>query len=264
MAGLSKKVRERFTKQVPTFQKVLIGAKDRDVNESDTVTIVTDILAEVLGFAKYTEITGEHAIRGTFCDLAVQLEGRVRYLIEVKAVGIPLKDAHLRQALNYGANHGVPWVVLTNGVSWQIHRIRFEKPISNDLVCAFEFLDLSARKPSDHNLLYLLSREGLAEAAIEGFHEHAQNVNRYVIGAILQSETVLTTLRRELKRVAPGTRVTVDEITTLLHEVFKREVVEGDAAEHARRRVSRAAARPRRQSRSNAPTVETTPADGGC
>jgi len=49
MAKLAKKITERFSKKVGKFQNVLRIAKDRDVNESDTVSIVTDILAEVFG-----------------------------------------------------------------------------------------------------------------------------------------------------------------------------------------------------------------------
>ena len=113
----------RFIKEVRHFQRILRQARDRDVNESDTVTIIADMLERIFGFDKYTEVTSELAIRGTFCDLAVKIDDAVQYLIEVKAIGLQLKDTHLRQAVNYGANHGVPWVALTNGVDWEIYRV---------------------------------------------------------------------------------------------------------------------------------------------
>ena len=50
------------------------------------------MLADLFGFDKYTEITSEQAIRGTYCDLAVKLEGKIKYLVEVKAIGLMLKD----------------------------------------------------------------------------------------------------------------------------------------------------------------------------
>ncbi len=58
-------------------------AKDRDVNESDTVSIVTDMLAEVFDYDKYLELTSEFAVKG---------------------IGLDLKENHLRQAVDYGAN----------------------------------------------------------------------------------------------------------------------------------------------------------------
>ncbi len=52
--------------------------------------IVTDMLAEVFGYDKFSEVTAEHAIRGTYCDLATKLDGTVQSLIEVKAIGLEL------------------------------------------------------------------------------------------------------------------------------------------------------------------------------
>ncbi|GAI67220.1 unnamed protein product, partial [marine sediment metagenome] len=96
MANIPKKVVERLSKTVSKFQRVLKIAKDRDVNEADTVSIVVDILSEVFGFDKYIEITSEYAIRSTYCDLAIKINGKIQYLIEVKAIGLDLKEHHLR------------------------------------------------------------------------------------------------------------------------------------------------------------------------
>ena len=149
MAKVPKKVADRFSKTVAVFQRVLADAKDRDVNESDTVTIVTDLLADVFGYDKYSDITSEQAIRGTFCDLAVKQDGKVKFLIEVKAIGLTLRENHLRQAVNYGANQGIPWVVLTNGLRWEIYRIAFEQPIRHEEVCASGFLELARVRAAD-------------------------------------------------------------------------------------------------------------------
>ncbi len=238
-----KRVTDRLRAAVPRFHKILTDARNRDVNESDTVTIVVDLLADVFGFDKYAEITSEQAIRGTFCDLAVKVDDQVRVLIEVKAIGLDLKESHLRQAVNYGANHGIPWVVLTNGTRWEIHRILFERPIAHEAVCAFDMLDVSGRRASDQATLYLLCREGLAKSAIEQFHQHAQSVNRFVIGAILRSEPSLKLVRRELKRVDPAAKTNLEEIEALLPDVLRRDVIDSKEATAAQRRVKRAAKR---------------------
>lgn len=241
MVAVPKKVVERLTKDVRVFQRVLEDAKRRDVNESDTVTILTDMLGEVFGFDKYSEVTSEQAIRGTFCDLAVRVDDRVQYLIEVKAIGLALKATHLRQAVNYGANHGIPWIVLTNGIDWEIYRVKFERPIGHEQICSWNFLELNPRKREDRDKLFLLCREGLKKAAIAQYHEHVQAVNRHVVSAVIQSEPVLGVVRRELRRLSPDAKVTMEELRSLLPDVLKREVLEGDAAAAAKRRVSRAA-----------------------
>lgn len=58
--------------------------------------IVSDMLAEVFGFDKYSEVTRELCIRGTYCDLAVRIDQKLRFLIEVKAIGTELKDQHVK------------------------------------------------------------------------------------------------------------------------------------------------------------------------
>ena len=244
MARIPKRVLDRLGKDVRKFQKVLKSAKDRDINESDTVHIITDMLMSVFGYDKYTDITSEYTIRGTYCDLAVKVEDKVYYLIEVKAIGLDLKETHLRQAIGYGAQHGIQWVVLTNGVIWEIYRIKFERPITSELLCSFNFLDLNPRKQDDQDVLFLLCKEGLSKAVIEDYHEHVKSVNKFIIGAVLQTEAGLNLIRRELKRVSPGIKVEIDEVKTILvNEVLKRGTIEGELSKDAKSRVKKAEGR---------------------
>jgi predicted type IV restriction endonuclease len=240
MANIPKKVVERFIKSVPKYQKVLQIAKDRDVNESDTVAVLNDIFGDVLGYDKYLEVTSEFAIRGTKCDLALRVDDKVQFLIEAKAIGMELKDAHMKQACDYGANHGVQWVVLTNGIEWRVYRIRFEKPINFDLVCTFDFLALKARDEKDQEYLFLLAKEGLGKNMREDFYEKVQSVNRYVIGNLMLAEPVLAVVRRELKKLAGAMKIETEEIEAILRtEVLKREIVEGEQADLAVARVNK-------------------------
>ena len=244
MVSIPKRVADRFVKEVGKFQNVLRGAKDRDINEADTITIVTDILARVFGFDKYTEITSEQAIRGTYCDLAIKTKGNIKFLIEVKAIGLELKESHLRQALNYGANQGIQWILLTNGVNWETYRLRFEKPLAYDPLCSFNFLELNPRKRDDQDRLFILCKEGLDKAAIDEFHEYISSVNKFMIAAVIQGDPVLDAIRRELRRISPGVKVEKDEINDILvNEVLKRDVLEGEPANRASSRVRKASGR---------------------
>jgi hypothetical protein len=248
VANIPKKVSTRLVQEFGSFQKVLAIARDRDINEADTVTIVSDILANAFGFDKYTEITSEFAIRNTYCDLAIKVEDKVQYLVEVKAVGLTLKENHLRQAVNYGANQGIPWVVLTNGIIWEIYRIRFEKPIDADLVCSIDLLDINPRKTEDQEKLFLLCKEGLSRAAMDEFHERVQSVNRFILGALALSEPVVSVIRRELRKMVSGLKVENEEIERILkNEVLKREIFEGDPAAKAKSRVKRAASQAKKK-----------------
>lgn len=228
---VSKKTEDRIVSTVPKFQKILAVAKARDLNESDTVVIITDILTEIFGYEKYLEVTSELAIRGTYCDLAVKIGEKFQFLIECKAVGTDLKDVHLRQAIGYGANKGIQWIVLTNGIDWQMYRLRFEQPIAWDLVDRFDLLSGSLKDQRFIESLYLLSREGVEKGARDELYEKIQCVNRFVIGNILLSAPVVTTIRRELRKLADGIRIEDDEIVALIRDgVLRRDLVEGEEA----------------------------------
>ena len=54
-----KKVADRLVAGIKHYQPILNAAKARDVGEADTVTIVKDMLADVFGYDKYSEVTSE-------------------------------------------------------------------------------------------------------------------------------------------------------------------------------------------------------------
>ena len=139
MTQIPKKVEERLAQAVKRFQTILASAKARDVNESDTVIIITDMLSDVFGYDKYSEISSEHSIRGTFCDMAINIETKVQFLLEAKAIGVELKDNHVKQVVDYAANKGVDWAIVTNGIHWRMYKVSFAKPIDQELVLEIDF-----------------------------------------------------------------------------------------------------------------------------
>jgi hypothetical protein len=258
MASIPKRVADRLCATAKRFQTVLTAAKSRDVNESDTAIIVTDMLAEMFGYDKYSEVTSEFAIRGTACDLAIKVEGKLQFLIEVKAIGLDPKDNHLKQAVDYGANQGVEWVVLTNGHLWRIYRVIFGKPISQELVGEFDFLTLDCKSEDNLQLLYLLSKEALSKDVLDDFHNQRQALSRFSVAAMLLTDSVLTVVRRELRRLSPDVKIDIEQIKSVLtQEVLKREVLEGEKAEESRRKINRLAAKAARAK--DAPEEMRTP-----
>jgi hypothetical protein len=239
--GIPNRIAERLAGGLKRFQPILAAAKSRDVNESDTSMIITDVLAEIFGYDKYSEVTRELTIRGTHCDLATRIDGKYQMLIEVKAVGIDLRDGHAKQAVDYAANQGVEWVALTNGVIWKVFRVIFTKPIETELVLEFDFLGLSPKSSSHLENLYLLTRESMVKSGLYAYHDHLQATNKFYLAAVVLSDPVVDTIRRELRRVS-DVKVEPDELRTLLkEEVIKREVLEGDKADGAHKKVSKSA-----------------------
>lgn len=98
--AITKKITERVQSSLKRFLPILSAQRDRDVSEADTVTLVKDMLSEVFGYDKYAELTSEHAIRGTYCDLAIQFDGKLQLLIEIKAIGSNLQERHVKQGVD--------------------------------------------------------------------------------------------------------------------------------------------------------------------
>ena len=242
MASVPKKVAERLIAGLKRYQPILAAAKARDVGETDTVTIVKDMLADIFGYDKYSELTSEYAIRGTYCDLAIKLDAKLSTLIEVKAVGIELKEQQVKQAVDYAANQGVDWVLLTNSIRWCVYRVFFTRPIGQELVVDLDISALNSRSDTDLETLYLWCKEGWQRSALGDFHTQKQALSRFFLGATVLSDPVLEVVRRELRRVSPDVRIDIEQIrTVLVNEVLKREVMEDPKADEARKKIARVA-----------------------
>lgn len=151
----------------------------------------------------------------------------MKFLIEVKAIGITLSDKHYQQALDYGANNGTEWIILTNALVWRVYKVRFEKPIKTDLVCEFNLLDIKIKNQNDIDKLFILCKEGIKKNAIDDFTQHRMIVNKYYIASVLRSDAVIDSLKKELKKVDSQIKFDDDEILCILNnEVLKRELVD--------------------------------------
>jgi hypothetical protein len=241
MASIPIKVQTRLTAGIKKFQNILKNAKSKDINESDTVTIIMDMLSEIFGYDKYLEITSEYAIKKTYCDLAIKIDNKLRFLIEIKAIGMEMKSDHIKQAVDYGSNQGIDWVILTNGIYWKIFKIIFGKPVSNELIYEFDFLNLNPKKPSDIDLLYYVSKESLGKSALEDYRLQKQTLSKFFIGQILVTEPILESIRKTVKKISPDVKITIEEIKdVLVLDVIKREVFQDEKVDIAKKKINKA------------------------
>ncbi len=100
MAGvrIPKRVQDRLIAGLRKYQPIVRRLRERDISEADTVTVVKDMLSDIFGYDKYSELTSEQQIRGTFCDLAIKAGDKIHYLAEVK-VGAESPQSLLRKIL---------------------------------------------------------------------------------------------------------------------------------------------------------------------
>jgi hypothetical protein len=253
------KIAGRLSEGLKRFQPIISSAKARDANESDTSMIVTDMMAELFGYDKYSEVTKELAIRGTYCDLATKIDGKFQMLIEVKAVGIDLKESHIKQAVDYASNKGIEWVALTNANNWRVFKVIFSKPIDFEMVLDIDLLTLNFKNEIHLENLFLLTKESMIKSGLYAYHDQIQATNKFYLGALILSDTVVEAIRRELRRITPDVKVPIDDLrNVLIQDVLKREVIEGEKADIAKKKVQKAARKLLRTKKENI-VEETSP-----
>jgi len=132
----------------------------------------------------------------------------------------------------------------------------FAKPIDAELVLDIDLLALSPKNAVHLESLHLLTRESMLKSGLYAYHDHVQATSKFYLAAIVLSDAVLETVRRELRRLS-DVRLDVGELRAALQQdVIKREVMEGDKADAARRKVSKAASKALKTRRAKAEIPE--------
>ena len=65
-------------------------------------------------------------------------------------------------------------------------------------------------------------------------------LNKYIIGRIILTDSGIDSIRKNLRKLYPDVKATNEELYAIIYnEVLKREIVEGDFAEEARKTVAK-------------------------
>ena len=59
MAKITKKVQERLRAGLRRFKPLLKTAREHDASRADTATLALDLLSDLFGFDRYSEVTSE-------------------------------------------------------------------------------------------------------------------------------------------------------------------------------------------------------------
>jgi hypothetical protein len=192
------------------------------LDESGTRIMVNNLLIEVLGYRELEEVKTEYAIKGTYADYVVQVGRKKHFIVEVKAIQIDLSENHLRQAINYAANEGIDWVLLTNGRTYELYRVIFGKPITYRKVCCFDLVDLEQMKQSVECFAYLTRKSALSDK-LEKFWKRFQALAPSNLARHLYAIEVVRFLRKRLKKEAK-LLFPEEDIYNSLHQVIVNKI----------------------------------------
>jgi len=158
--------KNRIKNFLKRFADVIGKAEIAGFNESDTKTLVHEILDRALGYDKFFEITSEFEIKGRYADFAIKLDNKVKFFIEVKAIGSKLSDKDLFQIQSYSGTHNLPWMVLTNGRLWRCYHLSSGIPPDIEQVFEADLMQTTENLNDLTEQLYLLSKEAIWRDAI--------------------------------------------------------------------------------------------------
>ncbi|MCL2469660.1 MAG: type I restriction enzyme HsdR N-terminal domain-containing protein [Alphaproteobacteria bacterium] len=244
--GFPAKFQKRVNANLKAMQKLVQSLNERQVDESNTVRCISEILDKILGYDPYTDITSEFAIKKAFnssyCDLAIKdKNGKVRIMLEAKGITIELNDKHLKQALEYGADTNTRWIILTNLRTWKLYRLTDTRPIDRELVYEFNFMDLNPRNERDLECLFTISKEGEERDMLEGYYSQIKIKNKYIICSFLASDDVYYIIRRNIKRLFDEVQISIEEIENIIkNEIILKNVLNSDEAAAAQKEVAKA------------------------
>lgn len=202
----------------------LLKAQQDNLNEADTVQRLILVLQDVLGYSILTDISRETEMKGKYVDIAIRVDGQIRLLVEAKAAGIQkLRERYIEQAELYASRNNYRWVLLTNGVSWNLYHLTFEEGIESELVFTIDLtkdpLDKAAEKLGMLHKLSIKKNE----------HEQHWNMMKALgaasIGKALFQDEVLKILRREVRR-QQGFLIDEEDLATAIYKLFTQEARE--------------------------------------
>ena len=210
-------------KPLKKFLPYLLQAQAESLNEADTVQRIVKMFEEVLGYDVMSEVTREAQIKGGYVDLVIKVEGNIRFLVEAKAAGTTLRDRHIEQAERYAAEGNIRWVLLTNGVQWNMYHLSFDEGIEYERVFAIDLSSDTLDQASEY--LGLLHRQAARNRALETFWEHRIALSPESIGRALFTEEVLRFIRRSIRK-NEGILIDPEDLAKAIHEMLSTEARE--------------------------------------
>ncbi len=238
MPKIAKKDFEMISESMKKYQPILEDAVKRDINKSDTIVIVNDMLEDVFGFNKYHDITNDFYITTTFCDLAVMIDKKLSILMDVKPVGLSLKYEHITKARKHAVAKDIEYVILTNAVQWQIYDCNPDKALDKEPILQFDLRELDSDEKTDVKKVFALHQKGIKRSIAKQYKEREEILNKHTVGALMLSDKFVSTLKKELQKLNSNHYYDKEEVKYLLQrEILKRDIVENKEMGKALKRI---------------------------
>lgn len=225
MAVYQDRAKERIKRGLRRMKGIVERGVTEKYKEADTRKIVTEVLVKLLGWDEYENITAEQMINSRYADFVIRRDGNLIAVVEVKQIGIKLREVHLDQARFYAIDEGIDWVVLTDGDEWQVYRIvmKGKKPTTQHTFTV-RISDDTMKPARKTELFYFMSEEAQRKHEIEDYYDRRIALSPTNLADHVLSEAVVDKIRRSIK-ASTGQRLANSEIA----EALMMRLIQDDA-----------------------------------
>lgn len=189
---------QKLLASLRAYRKEFFDGGLKELDESGTRIMINRFLSDVLGYRQLEEIKTEYMIKGTYADYVVQVNTTRYFLVEVKALSFQLSEKHLRQTVNYGANEGIEYALLTNGRNFEFYKILFEQPISSRLIFALDLSGAADLKNAASQLQHL-HKDSVVKNFFKPLWNKCEATDPYNIASILCSAPIINNIKKLIK-----------------------------------------------------------------
>jgi hypothetical protein len=219
---LSPSKKEKLVAALRSYKKKYLDNNLTELDESGTRLMINSFLADVLCYKPIEEIRTEYMIKGTYADYVLQINGVQHFLVEVKALSYHLTPKHLRQTINYGANEGIEWALLTNGKCFDFYRILFNKPIECRKIFSID-LSLATHMKKEADMIEALHRDEIVKKSLKNLWNKCEALDPLHIAGILYSKAGLDFLRKVIRKRS-SEKCMDDDIANSLNYLLSEKV----------------------------------------
>lgn len=223
---LTKSKKNKLLSALKSYKKTFLHDKLEELDESGTRLMVNTFLTDVLGFASIEEVKTEYMIRGTYADYVIQTKGVRHFLVEVKSFSLTLSDKHLRQAVNYGANEGIEWALLTNGKQFDFYKILFQKPIDSKLVFSLNICNIDNLRHCIDTVQFI-HRDSILNKGLDRLWQKTVALDPKNVSGLLFAKPVINFIKRTLNRKYRN-KFSDEEIEQSLNRIIHEEILLDD------------------------------------
>ena len=229
MAVYQDKAKDRIKSGLSRMNTIIEKGKRDSYNEADTRKIVTDILTRYLGWDQFDNLTAEQMIGSRYADFVIKKEDDILAVIEVKQIGLKLKETHLNQARQYATDEGIEWIILTNGDTWNVYRNILENGIPVAKYVFSTTISDKEEKPAEKTKkLYFLSEESSRKHEIKEYYDRKVALSGENLADYILSDVILNKLRIALKN-GTGQKLNNHDIAkAVVEQVFVDSLVSED------------------------------------